>query len=105
MSRRGQRQPQHTQPQQRPQPTMAAQEARMFKRGNEQYAGWSQPMPRGYWHYFRAGDVLSLCGTWMFSGTARDDGNDERADTCAACYAVVQNIRRRQAQGQGGQTA
>lgn len=99
MTRRGQRQPQ--QPQRPSQPTMAAHEARMFRRENEAYAGWATPMPRGYVHYFRAGDVLSLCGKWMFSGSPREDGNDERADTCAACYTAVQNIRRRQ----GGQTA
>lgn len=68
----------------------------MFRRGNEQHAGWSCPMPGGYWHYFTAGAVLSLCGKWMYSGAARDDANDERADTCSACMSQVRHIRQRQ---------
>ena len=65
MTRRGQpqKQPQPRQPRQRPaQPSQYQQEARMFRRDHQQHAGWSMPMPEGYWHYFQAGDVLSLCG-------------------------------------------
>lgn len=87
--RRGQRM-RPPQPQ-RPAPNLHKQESRLFQRQYEQQAGWCQPMPEGYWHYFRANDALSLCGRWLFSGAARDDSNHDRDGACADC-----STRRRQ---------
>lgn len=90
------------QPRQRPQaPSMAHHEARMFSRTYQATAGWSRPIPGAHWHYFTADAALSACGKWLFSGAPREDGNDERAETCEQCATQVQQMRRRR----GGQIA
>jgi len=60
-------------------------------------AGWAFPARARKAHYFPAGDLISLCGRWMFAGPRNDDGLDS-PDDCAACRRCL-NDKRAQEQG------
>ena len=46
--------------------------------------GWGFPGLSKKAHYFNAGDSISLCGEWMFSGI-RFDEMHEHPDNCKMC--------------------
>lgn len=54
----------------------------------ELISGWAWPAQAGKAHYFNAGEVVSLCGRWMFGGERTED-NRRSLDDCAACRRVL----------------
>jgi len=60
--------------------------------------GWGWPMNSQKAHYFPAGEIISLCGRWMYSGHLEDDRHESR-DNCAAC----RKKRERRAGAGGGE--
>lgn len=58
-------------------------------------AGWAHPLLAKKWHYFKADDITSVCGTWMLMG-GRDDSPeyDDQPENCAACKKKVAKLRK-----------
>lgn len=56
-------------------------------------AGWAHPLLSKKWHYFKADDIVSVCGKWMLAGE-RDDTLDEHPDNCMACKKKVTKLRK-----------
>lgn len=48
------------------------------------YEGWGFPGNSKKAHYFREGEIKSLCNKWIFTGE-RESGNDSSVDNCAEC--------------------
>ncbi|MEB7891836.1 hypothetical protein NGK36_21490 [Hafnia alvei] len=46
--------------------------------------GWGSPERAKKAHYFREGEVISICGKWLFSGVLFDTDH-ENQDNCKAC--------------------
>lgn len=46
--------------------------------------GWGSPERARKAHYFRAGECVSLCGNWLFTGV-RFDTDHENKDNCKVC--------------------
>jgi len=47
-------------------------------------AGWGFPLLARKAHYFEAGEIVSACGKWMFSGV-RDNVPEKSSSDCVAC--------------------
>lgn len=50
----------------------------------ELIAGWAWPAQAGKAHYFEVGQIVSLCGRWMFGGERTEDVG-RSPDDCVAC--------------------
>lgn len=48
------------------------------------FEGWGWPGNSKKAHYFREGEIASLCGKWAYTGP-RESGNDGSPDNCAEC--------------------
>lgn len=49
-------------------------------------AGWGWPGAARKAHYFEAGEVVSLCGKWMYTGTLTgNQGPPGGPDDCKEC--------------------
>lgn len=51
--------------------------------------GWVRPLRANKHHYFKAGEVVSICGKWMCSNPIREPDTFESADDCAACRKKI----------------
>ena len=51
---------------------------------NELNRGWGWPGNSRKAHYFRAGDSVSACARWMFTGPREPVGESSK-DDCATC--------------------
>lgn len=48
-------------------------------------AGWGWPGAAAKPHYFLAGDTISLCGKWMYTGPRDQENSPGRASDCSPC--------------------
>lgn len=60
---------------------------------NDVGPGWGWPSNSPKAHYFPAKSYMSLCGTWMYASTARQDANDASPDNCKRCARAVLKLR------------
>lgn len=58
--------------------------------------GWGFPLNARKAHYFRRGELISLCSKMMYAGP-RENDNHESTDNCAECMR-----RRQKTEKQGG---
>lgn len=50
-------------------------------------AGWAWPPAARKAHYYLAGEAISVCGTWMYTGAREDSATGP--DDCAKCKRIV----------------
>ncbi|HEY2452849.1 MAG TPA: hypothetical protein VGI71_09550 [Scandinavium sp.] len=52
---------------------------------NKRAAGWARPVNANKHHYFKAGELTSICGRWMLFSDNREPDTFESPDDCTAC--------------------
>jgi hypothetical protein len=72
----------------------------MAELSKEERAGWGFPAASRKAHYFD-GDLISLCGKWVYSGPLEPDEGTSK-DDCAACRKKLDKAK---ATAQSGEVA
>jgi hypothetical protein len=53
--------------------------------------GWGWPYNSKKSHYFREGEIVSICRRWAYIGP-RETGKDDSPDNCAKCKRRVAKL-------------
>lgn len=52
-------------------------------------AGWARPLNSRRHHFFKAGEITSICGKWMLYSDNREPDTFESPDDCASCRKKI----------------
>ena len=52
-------------------------------------AGWGYPIMAKKGHYFKAGEVISICGKWMYAGERHQSARNLH---CAVCKKKLEKL-------------
>lgn len=56
----------------------------------ELIAGWGFPGSARKAHYFEAGDAISICGRWMYTGPREEETGTRSPSDCGACVKKLE---------------